>query len=282
MMPHYRHMAALAAAICVTSACASAPAPVSGVEPEQPTTPVDRETPRPAVTPVRASFEYAPGAESYVVTTEATIAELDSVESAPRAYREVARLNVAITQSNGRTIVTTTGTTEGVTQASVITRFTDTLHTDGTDTIAEPRLPICGRDTVPPMHLVTLLPPVPHALHEGLRWQRHFVYAACQGSIPVRVERTDSYTVTGRAAQVAATGVMVSRSSSFAVRGTGVEGQHNVSVTGSGSAQAAIVLDATAGRFVSVREQSSSEISVVASGRTRRFVQRATRTVERQ
>ncbi|MEX1186248.1 MAG: hypothetical protein WEA80_06635 [Gemmatimonadaceae bacterium] len=257
------------------------PEPGTGVEPDRTTPPVVREQPRtPATTPVGASFEYAAGIASYIVTTEATIAEIDSVASEPRAFREVAQVDVAIAPADGATLVTTTGSIEGTTSAGIIRPFVDTLRVVSTDSVAEPTLPICGRDTVPPMHLVTLLPPVPLELREGVRWQRRQVYAICQGPIPIRVERTDSYTVTGRAPKVAGTGVTLTRSSSFAYAGSGVDGQHNVRVTGSGSGQATIVLDTSKGRLVSAVEESVSEIDVTASGRTRRFSQRIARTVE--
>jgi hypothetical protein len=240
-----------------------------------------REQPRtPAITPVRASFAYGAGRASYIVTSEATIAEIDSIASEPRTFREVAQVDVAIAPADGATLVTTTGSIEGTTSAAIIQPFVDTLRVESTDSMVEPTLPICGRDTVPAMHLVTLLPPVPAELSEGLRWQRRLVYGVCQGPIPIRVERTDSYTVTGRAPQIAGTGVTLTRSSSFAYAGSGVEGQHNVRVTGSGSGRATIVLDAAGGMLLSVAEESDSEIDVTASGRTRRFSQRIVRTVQ--
>lgn len=140
-------------------------------------------------------------------------------------------------------------------------------------------MPICGRDTVPPMHLVTLLPPVPPELHEGLRWQRRHIYGICQGPVPIRVERTDSYVVTGRAPQVAGTGVTLTRSSSFAYAGSGVEGQHNVRVAGAGSGQATFVIDAAAGRLITAIEEINTDIDITASGRTQRFAQRVVRKV---
>lgn len=232
------------------------------------------------MTPVRASFAYAPGTVSYVVTSEATIAEIDS-SAPPRTFREVARVQLVIAPAEGVTIVTTTGSVEGTTTASIIQPFVDTLHAESVDAVAEPRMPICGRDTVPPMNLVTLLPPVPQELREGVRWQRRHVYASCQGLIPVRVERTDSYLITGRAPQATgAGGVTVTRTSSFAFAGSGVEGQHNVRLAGSGSGQATLVLDPSAGRLVSVVDDSTSEIDVTASGRTRRFAQRIARRID--
>ncbi len=279
-----RQFSVLIAASLVTIGCASTPAaPDSGVEPTRAPQPVARETPRPpAITPVRASFAYTPGTVSYIVTSEATIAEIDSA-TAPRAFREVARVELTTSPFEGYTIVTTKGSVEGVTTASVIQPFVDTLRAESMDASGEPRMPICGRDTVPPMHLVTLLPPVPHELREGLRWQRRYVYASCQGMIPVRVERTDSYLVTGRTSQgTGAGGVMVTRASSFAYAGSGVEGQHNVQLTGSGSGQATLVLDASAGRLVADDGEINSEIDVTASGRTRRFSQRIVRTVRGQ
>lgn len=257
------------------------PEPGTGVEPDRTQSQVVRDQPRaPATTPVRATFEYAPGSASYAVTTEATIAELDSVAGEPRTFREVARVDVGIVPVTGATLVTSTGSVEGTTSAGIIQPFVDTLRMDGAGTIAEPTLPICGRDTVPPMHLVTLLPPVPFELREGVRWQRRLVYGACQGPIPIRMERTDTYTVIGGTPQVAGTGIVVTRSSSFAYTGSGVDGQHNVRVTGSGSAQATLILDASTGRLVSAEEVSDSEIDIVASGRARRFSQRGMRTVE--
>lgn len=277
--PHVLLAVSLAALGCASST----PAPGAGVEPDRRQPEVVREQPRtPATTQVRARFEYAPGTAAYVVTTEATITEIDSAASEPRAFREVARVDVAITPADGATLARTTGSIEGTTSAAIIQSYVDTLRLERTDAIAEPTLPICGRDTVPPMHLVTLLPPMPAELTEGLRWQRRSVYGICQGPIPIRVERTDSYTVTGRAPQVAGIGVTLARSSSIAYAGSGVEGQHNVRVTGSGSAQATLVMDVSAGRLASVVEESVSEIGITASGRTRRFSQRIARTVRAQ
>jgi len=230
---------------------------------------------------VRASFEYAPGTSSYVVTSEATIAEIDSAVSVPRTFRQVARVELAVVPAAGYTVVTTRGSVEGATATSMIQTAVDTLRAESMDAAAEPRIPICGRDTVPPVHLGTLLPPVPRELREGLRWQRRQIYASCQGPIPIRVERIDSYTVTGRAPQVVGSGVTLSRSSSLAYNGSGVEGQHNVRISGSGSAQATLILDASAGRLISAMEESTSEIAITASGRTRRFSQRIVRTVIR-
>lgn len=281
-MQAVRPLHVLMAASLATLGCASTPpAPDTGVESGRAPAPVVREMPRtPAMTPVRASFGYAAGTVSYIVTSEATIAEIDSTATAPRAFREIARVEVTISPSDGHTVVTTTGSIEGTTTASIIQPFVDTLRAESMVTVAEPRMPICGRDTVPPVHLVTLLPSVPHELREGLRWQRRNVYATCQGSIPVRVERTDSYTVTGRAPPPWESGVIVVRSSSFAYSGSGVEGQHHVRVTGSGSAQATLTLDASAGRLVRADETINSEIDITASDRTRRFSQRVTRTLE--
>jgi hypothetical protein len=270
-------------ALLASLGCAGrTPEPGTGVEPERTSQPVVREQPRtPATTPVRASFEYAPGSATYIVTTEATIAEVDSVASEPRAFRDVARVDVRIVPVSGVTLVTTTGTVEGTTSAEIIQPFVDTLRVNGsTSTAAEPTLPICGRDTVPPMHLVTLLPPVPLELREGVRWQRRLVYGICQGPIPIRVERTDSYTVTGRAPQVAGIGVTLTRSSSFAYSGSGVDGQHNVRVAGSGSGQATLIVDASAGRLLRVDDEINSEIDIFASGRTTRFSQRIVQTVQ--
>lgn len=277
---HYITGAGLA--LLASLGCAGrTPDPGTGVEPDRPQPQVVREQPRtPATTQVRASFEYAPGTATYIVTTEATIAEIDSVASESRAFREVARVDVTIAPANGATLVTTTGTVEGTTSAGIIQSFADTLRVNTTGTVAEPTLPICGRDTVPPMHLVTLLPPVPLELREGVRWQRRLVYGICQGPIPIRVERTDSYTVTGRAPQVAGTGVTLTRSSSFAYSGSGVEGQHTVRVTGSGSGQATLILNASAGRLLRAEGETISEIDIIASGRTTRFSQRIVRTVQ--
>jgi hypothetical protein len=280
MMKAARQTVILTAAGLVTIGCASsAPAPRTGPEPERAPVPIVRETPRtPAVAPVRASFAYAPGTVSYVVTSEATIAEIDSAASA-RTFREVARVSLSIAPAEGGTIVAASGSVEGPAATFPIPTFVDTLSAESLDTATEPEMPICGRDTVPPMHLVTLLPPVPQELREGARWQRRQVYAICQGMIPVRVERTDSYVVTGRAQQIGGGGVTVSRSSSLVYAGAGVEGQHNVRLTGSGSGQASLVLDASAGQLVSVEGESVSEIDITASGRTRRFTQRIVRTV---
>ena len=270
--------------LLVSLGCAgSSPAPGTGVEPERAPAPMVREAPRPAAALARATFEYAPGTTSVVVTSDATIAEADSgAASATRSFREVARLVLRVVPTNGYTLVATSGSVDAMGSTSTIPVFVDTLRAESMNSIAEPRMPICGRDTVPPVHLVTLLPPVPHELREGLRWQRRHVYGICQGSIPIRVERTDSYVVTGRAPQIAGVGVTLSRSSSFAYAGSGVEGQHNVRVTGSGSAQATLIIDASAGRLTSAVEESISEIDITASGRTRRFSQRIVRRVDPQ
>jgi hypothetical protein len=279
MMRAFQPVPVLLAASFTALGCAStAPAPDTGVEPDR-TQPQVVQPRTPATTPVRASFEYAAGTATYVVTTEATIAEIDSVASEPRAFREVARVDVAITPANGATLVATTGSVEGTTSAGIIEPFVDTLRVESMDGVAEPTLPICGRDTVPPMHLVTLLPPVPHELREGVRWQRRQVYAICQDLIPIRVERTDSYTVTGRAPHITGTGVTLTRSSSYAYAGAGVEGQHNVRIAGAGSGQATFVLDAAAGRLITTAEEINSEIDITSSGRTRRFSQRVSRSV---
>ena len=271
----------IAASIIALGCASSSPAPDTGVEPERAPAPIVRDTPQPATTtPVRAGFTYAPGTVSYIVTSEATIAEIDSTASVPRAFQEVGRVELAITSAGNHTIVTTTGIVEGSTGASTIQPFVDTLRAESMDAAAEPRMPICGRDTVPPVHLVTLLPPMPQELREGVRWQRRHVYASCQGTIPVRVERTDSYLVAGSAPQVARAGVTITRSSSLAYAGAGVEGQHNVRITGAGSGQATLIFDTSAGRLMSATEEINAEIGITASGGTRRFSQRVTRTVE--
>lgn len=283
-MPRFHYIAGAGLALLASLGCAGrAPERGTGVEPDRTQSQVAREQPgTPATTPVRAGFQYAAGTATYVVTTEATIIELDSVASGPRTFREVARMDVTIARSENVLLVTSTGTVEGTTSTGIVHPFVDTLRQTDTGTIAEPTLPICGRDTVPPVHLVTLLPSVPLELREGARWQRRQVYAICQGQIPMRVERTDSYVVSGRALRMAGTGVTLTRNSSLAYSGSGVEGQHNVRVVGSGSGQATVVLDASAGRLVSVVEENVSEIDVIASGRTRRFSQKVARTVERQ
>lgn len=280
-MQRFHYIAGAGLALLASLGCAGrTPEPGTGVDPER-APPVAREQPRtPATTPVRASFEYSAGTATYIVTAEATITEIDSVASEPREFREVARLDLTIEPADGYTLVTTTGSVEGTATGGIIQPFADTLHVESTGTIAEPTLPICGRDTVPPMHLVTLLPPVPLQLREGVRWQRRAVYATCQGRIPIRVERMDSYAVTGRAPEVAGTGITLTRSSSFAYTGSGVEGQHTVGITGSGSGQAALILDAAAGRLLRSVETSRAEIHVAASGRTRRFSQLMTRRIE--
>ncbi len=261
-----------------TPAPGTAPGPVPGAEMPR------RDSPRPATAPVHTRFEYALGQVSYSVISEATISEADSgAASGTRIVRERARVSFTITPASG--YVAVSGQIEATdldppSPTPVLTpiAFADTLWNTGAGSIVEPRMPICGRDQISPAHLATLLPPVPAELHEGLRWERRNIYSICQGLIPLRVERTDTYTVIGRAQQAGASGVAVARNSSLAFAGGGVEGQHNVRVTGTGSGQATFILDAAAGQLFAVTEELHTDIDITASGRTQRFTQRVTRS----
>jgi hypothetical protein len=115
--------------------------------------------------------------------------------------------------------------------------------------------------------------PVPHVLAPDLARRDSVETVICQGTIPVLVRAVTNLRAVAETMREGARPEFRGESS-YTLSGSGVVGQHNVRLLGTGTGSSSIVFRPARGTLRSAEEQMRLDVQVTASGRTVTLVQR--------
>jgi len=242
-------------AACVSAPPATEPTPANkpAANPAQPTlTPV----PTAPTPPTRVSrggpwvFAYAPGTYTYAIVTDAVIAPVvDTVQK-----RQIPELSQ---------------------------RATITLSSSGDLQVLDPApgtMMLCDSSSALATRAQQLIPKLPNQLAVGNQWRDSTTTTGCRGTIPAESTVISNYVVVGDTTFANTAALQIHRTDSLSATGEGVEGQHRIIVTATGTGVMDLFLDAEAGRLLGSRGLQTSLLNVTTSGKLTQFIQHVTET----
>ena len=242
----------------------SAPVPVSQAPsptatPATPSTPATPTTTAPAPSSskpstVEKSWSFTPalGRFSYMINTEAQIAQLPDSAHPKTVPTEHQRVVLEIADSG--------------TVHPIEPQIAGDNH--GCDSVA-----------ILVNRVEQLIPSVPSQLTPGLTWSDSTTIDGCRGEIPARTTTGHTYVVVGDTTFQGENALHLQRSDVIRSRGEGADGQHRILMTAIGAGFADLYLDAHNGIFLGSVNTQTSTVEILTSGRTTRFQQRIVETV---
>lgn len=112
-------------------------------------------------------------------------------------------------------------------------------------------------------------------------WKDSLSTATCSSTqIPTMVESVSAYQVIGKTIHGLSYTLVIQRTDSTRFIGHGIQGQHQVEITGAGVSLSNIYLDINSGTITLVDTHEKAEITVRVSGQERRFTQQLTQRVD--
>ena len=261
------------------SACATAPRPGSGA---------GRDDSRPAATPVPSSapgpwsFSPAVGTRAYRVSRNASIEGVtDSAvrrEVVSNFTHEILTLEQAGEEMSFRVVidtfaVITQGPIEPAQIAELPIQLTGSLGMGGVR-VETPASDSCDpvRATVA-ADIHNLLAPAPSQLSRGAVWRDAITTTGCQAGIPTTATTRRTFTVAGEVAYCGRPHLLVQRVDSVNARGEGANGQHRMTVEGTGAGSALYYLETASGEVSRLTTNQRIRITVTTSGRLHSFTQ---------
>ena len=274
--PAYRSMARthlccspffIAAALVAAAACtpARSPRPADGAV-----------APVVGAPPNALSFSYTPGPQRFRLWQRSHIYAGDTAAPA-RTIETQALVTIRVQELPARLIITTSVDSGGSLQpGSVATTMRwDSVSVD-TVYISEwpqPQEKVCTTASLMAPPAWRFFVPVPHVLTPELARRDSVETVICQGTIPVLVRAVTNLRAVAETMGDGARPELRGESS-YTLSGSGVTGQHNVRLTGSGTGTSSIVLRPARGTLRSAEEQLRLSVDVTASGRTLTLIQR--------
>ena len=120
---------------------------------------------------------------------------------------------------------------------------------------------------------------LPAQLTLGMKWTDTVSISSCQGSIPVRVTRRNTYVVGGEQNQDGRSLLLIDRTDSTITAGEGALGQHWLSIRAKGTGSTQFQLNLPTGALVHSETQHTDTIQITVSGRTQKLIQATHETV---
>lgn len=241
--------------------------------------------PRPsdgAVTPVGSgassapSFSYSPGPQRFRLWQRSQIYAGDTTGPV-RTIEGQALVTVHVQELPARLIITTTIDSGGLLQpVNVATALRwDSVSVD-TVYISEwpqqqEKLCASASSMAPPAWRFFI--PIPHVLTPELTRRDSVETVICQGTIPVLIRAVTNVRAVAETMREGARPELRGESS-YTLSGSGVAGQHNVTLLGAGTGTSSIVLRPARGTLRSAEEDLRLSVQVTASGRTATLIQR--------
>ncbi len=124
-----------------------------------------------------------------------------------------------------------------------------------------------------------LIPQIPTNLETGMTWTDSSTTEGCRGSIPTVSTAIRTYLVVGDTLYNDEPALLIQKTETISAKGEGNEGQHRVLMTATGSGTANLYFNVLAGSFLGMTGTQTSDLSITASGRVSRFLQRIVQTV---
>lgn len=241
-------------------ACAAASPVVSPTPVNAPASKPTQPTPPPLPVPLAPvpakltgswNFRYAPGAYTYTIQTNGTIAPVSDTsqrQPLPEAHQ------------------TATITISGAGEVQVTNPPPATS-------------PGCDPNTALILRAQELLPKIPNALIAGTTWRDSTTTTGCRGMIPAASTVISNYSVTGDTSINNTRVLQIERADSISATGEGSSGQHRIMVTASGTGLSHAFLDPITGRLLMLNGTQSTFVNVTTSGRVGRFLQNVTESI---
>lgn len=120
---------------------------------------------------------------------------------------------------------------------------------------------------------------IPSTIQRGLGWRDSTAVTGCQGLIPLEINLVRNYHVVGETRTPDESAILIHRSDSTHTSGEGSQGQHRISIEGTGSGQARILLDRDTGQLINAQSEQLTRVLTRVSGREATFVQQTKETI---
>ena len=124
-----------------------------------------------------------------------------------------------------------------------------------------------------------LLVAPPPSFAVGTVWHDTVTTMGCRGTIPVSTRSVQRYEVQGADTFAGVSAVRIARASTVSLSGSASPRGQPVSIAGSGAAASALYFDPARGRFLGATGESTTKLTLSASGQSREFTQRVRQRV---
>jgi len=121
---------------------------------------------------------------------------------------------------------------------------------------------------------------VPRELHVGQSWTDSSTIPSCSGSIPISLKTVRAYRIVGEDNTAGIRTILITRTDRTSSTGEGSQEQHQVRISGSGTGNVNLWIDAQNGSLVRSAGNYSGTSIFTASGQTQVFTQRAREIIE--
>lgn len=123
---------------------------------------------------------------------------------------------------------------------------------------------------------------VPQEITVGKDWQDSTTNLVCSGSLPVLVSVIRKFKIIGETTVDGIAALKLERTEKSVTSGEGSQGQHQISLKGTGMGTGQIYIDASTGLLLGLTATSRSELLITSSGRSQNFTQTTEENVVRQ
>lgn len=124
-----------------------------------------------------------------------------------------------------------------------------------------------------------LLVAPPAAFAVGTVWHDTVTTMGCRGTIPVTTRSVQRYEVQGAEAFAGVNAVRIARASTVSMSGSASPRGQPVSIVGAGAGASNLYFDPARGRFLGATGESTTKLTLSASGQSREFTQRVRQRV---
>lgn len=124
-----------------------------------------------------------------------------------------------------------------------------------------------------------LLVAPPASFAVGTTWHDTVTTMGCRGAIPVSTRSVQRYEVLGAEMFAGVSAVRISRASTVSMSGSASPRGQPVSITGAGAGTSSLYFDPARGRFLGATGESTTKLTLAASGQSREFTQRVRQRV---
>lgn len=220
--------------------------------------------------PTALRFSYSPGAQHFRLWQRSHIAAGDTTGPS-RMIEGQALITIRVQELPARLIITTTvdsgGSLHGAGDASAMRWDSVSVDTVYVGEWPQHREKVCATASLMAPPAWRFFIPVPHVLTPEIARRDSVETVICQGTIPVLVRAVTNLRAVAETMRDGARPEFRGESS-YTLTGSGVVGQHNVSLTGMGTGTSSIVLRPARGTLRSADELMRLSVNVTASGRT--------------
>lgn len=114
---------------------------------------------------------------------------------------------------------------------------------------------------------------VPQEMTIDQSWQDSTSSSLCSGSLPVLVAVIRNYRITGETVVTGIPAFKLERTEKLLISGEGSQGQHQITIDGTGTGTGQVYIDRTSGLLLTLNAINQTELSIKSSGRIQNFTQ---------